>query len=97
MATASRQLQFSQLQNVFKLRIGFAIMLTALAGLAMTPNADLSILEVSALAVAVLVSAAAAGALNQYLERDLDGNMARTANRPFVTGEIGRASCRERV
>jgi heme o synthase len=86
MATASRQLQFSQLQNVFKLRIGFAIMLTALAGLAMTPNADLSILEVSALAVAVLVSAAAAGALNQYLERDLDGNMARTANRPFVTG-----------
>ena len=86
MATASRQLQFSQVQNVFKLRIGFAIMLTALAGLAMTPNADLSILEVSALAVAVLVSAAAAGALNQYLERDLDGNMARTANRPFVTG-----------
>ncbi len=86
MATASRQLQFSQLHNVFKLRIGFAIMLTALAGLAMTPNANLSIFEISALAVAVLVSAAAAGALNQYLERDLDGAMARTANRPFVTG-----------
>jgi protoheme IX farnesyltransferase len=86
MATASRQLQFSQLHNVFKLRIGFAIMLTALAGLAMTPNANLSIFEVFALAVAVLVSAAAAGALNQYLERDLDGAMARTANRPFVTG-----------
>ena len=86
MATASRQLQYSQLHNVFKLRIGFAIMLTALAGLAMTPNANLSIFEISALAVAVLVSAAAAGALNQYLERDLDGAMARTANRPFVTG-----------
>ncbi|MDA1101875.1 MAG: heme o synthase [Proteobacteria bacterium] len=76
----------SQLQNVFKLRIGFAIMLTALAGLAMTPGAHLSILETSALALAVLVSAAAAGALNQYLERDLDGTMARTAGRPFVTG-----------
>ena len=77
---------FSQLHNVFKLRIGFAIMLTALAGLAMTPNADLSLFEVTSLALAVLVSAAAAGALNQYLERDLDGAMARTANRPFVTG-----------
>ena len=81
MATA-----FGQLHNVFKLRIGFAIMLTALAGLAMTPGAQLSVTEVVTLAVAVLVSAAAAGALNQYLERDLDATMARTANRPFVTG-----------
>ena len=81
MATA-----FSQLHNVFKLRIGFAIMLTALAGLAMTPDAHLSVFEITALALAVLISAAAAGALNQYLERDLDGTMARTANRPFVTG-----------
>ncbi len=77
---------FSQLHNVFKLRIGFAIMLTALAGLAMTPNAHLSVVEIAALALAVLISAAAAGALNQYLERDLDGAMARTAGRPFVTG-----------
>ncbi len=86
MATAFSRSQFSQLHNVFKLRIGFAIMLTALAGLAMTPGAHLSIPEIAALALAVLVSAAAAGALNQYLERDLDGTMARTANRPFVTG-----------
>ncbi|MDP6343211.1 MAG: heme o synthase, partial [Alphaproteobacteria bacterium] len=42
--------------------------------------------EIVVLALAVLVSAAAAGALNQYLERDLDAAMARTRNRPFVTG-----------
>jgi len=34
------------------------------------------------------VASAAAGAFNQYVERDLDARMGRTRNRPFVTGRL---------
>jgi protoheme IX farnesyltransferase len=74
------------LYSVFKLRIGLAITLTALAGLAVTPGAAPEVWQIIVLAVAVLVSSASAGAFNQYVERDLDARMARTRNRPFVTG-----------
>jgi len=74
------------LLNVFKLRIGLAIMLCALAGIAVTPGPALEPWQVTALALAVLLSSASAGAFNQYVERDLDARMKRTRARPFVTG-----------
>ena len=40
------------------------------------------------LAIAVVLSSASAGLFNQYVERDLDGRMRRTRNRPFVTGRL---------
>ena len=61
-------------------------MLCALAGLAITPGRGPGVVETIVLAVAVFLSAASAGAFNQYFERDLDAEMARTRNRPFVTG-----------
>lgn len=75
-----------ELYGVFKLRIGFAIALSAVAGLAVTPGPDIAAWRVVVLALAVLLSAASAGAFNQFIERDLDARMARTRNRPFVTG-----------
>lgn len=72
--------------SVFKLRIGVAIAVSALAGLAVSPGADLSGWQVAALAIGILMSAASAGAYNQYAERDLDAIMVRTRNRPFVNG-----------
>ena len=60
------------LLNVFKLRIGLAIMLCALAGIAITPGPALEPWQVVVLALAVLLSSASAGAFNQYVERDLD-------------------------
>jgi len=72
--------------SVFKLRIAVSIMLSALAGLAMMPGAPPEAWQVGCLALAVLLSAASAGAFNQYAERDLDARMTRTQNRPFVTG-----------
>jgi protoheme IX farnesyltransferase len=74
------------LLNVFKLRIGLAIMLCALAGIAVTPGPALEPWQVAALAFAVLLSSASAGAFNQYVERDLDARMKRTRFRPFATG-----------
>lgn len=79
---------FGLIANVFKLRIGLAITLCAMAGLAVTPHAGagLPAWKVAVLALALLLSSAAAGAFNQYAERDLDARMARTRNRPFVSG-----------
>jgi protoheme IX farnesyltransferase len=77
-----------QIASLFKLRIGVAIMLSALAGIAVSPGPDLPAWKVVVLALAVMLSSASAGALNQYFERDLDARMARTRTRPFVTGEF---------
>lgn len=74
--------------SVFKLRIGVAIMLSALAGLAMSDGTTLPAWKIAVLALAVLLSAASAGALNQYVERESDARMPRTRNRPFVTGRL---------
>ena len=76
-----------RLWSVFKLRIGLAIMLCALAGLAVTPGPKPEAWQIVLLGLAVLLSAASAGAFNQYIERDLDARMIRTRRRPFVTGD----------
>ena len=75
-----------QFSDVFKLRIGFAIALCALAGMAMTQGASLPSWKIAVLVLAVFLSSAAAGAFNQYAERELDARMPRTQKRPFVTG-----------
>ena len=79
-----------QLVSVFKLRIGVFITLSALAGLAVTPGPSLPWWQIAILAATVLVSAASAGAFNQYMEAEIDARMSRTRTRPFVTGEFGR-------
>lgn len=76
------------LYSVFKLRIGFAITLCALAGIAISPGVGPDPWQSAVLAVAVLMSSASAGAFNQYVERDLDARMRRTRQRPFVTGRF---------
>jgi protoheme IX farnesyltransferase len=75
------------LLNLFKLRIGVAIALAAVAGLAATPG-EIGAWPAAVLALAVLASSAAAGAYNQYAERDIDARMGRTRGRPFVTGAL---------
>jgi len=76
-----------EVASVCKLRIGFAIMLTGLAGLAVTPGQLPASWEILLFSLAILLSSASAGAFNQYVERDLDALMQRTRNRPFVTGK----------
>ncbi len=74
--------------GLFKLRIGFMIMLTALVGLAVAPGPSLGALQVLVLALTVLIASASAGAFNQYYEHDSDRLMARTRSRAFVTGAL---------
>ena len=77
-----------QIVDIFKLRIGVFMVFTALAGYAVTPGLDLSMPSLLLLSLAVLGASAAAGAFNQFMERDLDARMPRTKNRPFVTGAV---------
>ena len=74
--------------NLFKMRIGVAIALAAAAGLAVERGTAPGAWQAAVLVLAVLVASAAAGAFNQYVERDLDARMARTRGRPFVTGTL---------
>jgi protoheme IX farnesyltransferase len=74
--------------GLFKLRIGIVIMITALAGYAVTPGAPIGGLQLAILALAVLISSASAGAFNQYVEYATDRLMVRTRGRPFATGEF---------
>jgi protoheme IX farnesyltransferase len=73
---------------VFKPRIAFFIMLSALGGMAVSPGPAPEPWQVVALSLAVFLAAGSAGAFNQWAERDLDARMRRTAGRPFVTGRF---------
>lgn len=74
--------------SVFKLRIGVLIMLTALAGFAITPGPAPAAWKLLVMALAVLVSSASAGAFNQYVEAASDRLMRRTRNRAFANGAL---------
>ena len=74
--------------DLFKLRIGFAIGLTAFAGALAVPGRSAPGWQVALLVACVVAASASAGAFNQYAERDLDARMGRTRNRAFVTGRL---------
>ena len=74
--------------SIFKLRIGFLIMLTALAGLAISPAPAPALWQIAVMAIAVLISSASAGAFNQFIEADSDRLMKRTRERAFASGEL---------
>jgi protoheme IX farnesyltransferase len=71
-----------------KPRITFLIVLTSAAGFALASRGTLDYLALfrSLLGIALLSSGIAT--LNQYAERDLDGLMRRTANRPLPSGKL---------
>ncbi len=74
--------------GIFKPRIAVSIMLSAIGGLAITPGPLPQGWRTGVMALAVFLAAGAAGAFNQWAERDLDARMARTAGRPFASGRL---------
>ncbi len=73
--------------SILKLRIGSFVALAALVGI-LTGGAPMGWIEAAVFTLAVLGASGAAGAFNQYFERDTDRLMARTFNRPFATGQL---------
>ena len=79
---------FKLIYAAAKVRLGFLITACAMAGIAMSAGTGLAGWQVLVLGLATLLSSSAAGAFNQYYERDLDSVMTRTRERPFVTGRF---------
>lgn len=77
---------------VFKLRVVSLLLLAAFGGAALgaLASGDASPWALLVLAMAGTLSAGGASAINQYLERERDTRMNRTAARPMATGQIKR-------
>jgi protoheme IX farnesyltransferase len=71
-----------------KLRVGTFIGMAAVLGYLATVPAAPSLSALALLFVATLLAAGGAGALNHYLDRDLDALMPRTARRPIPSGRV---------
>src|SRR5687767_375771 len=80
--------RFSAYLELTKPRITFLIVLTAAAGFCLASPAGVNhrLLWISMLGIALLASGVST--LNQYMERDLDARMRRTALRPLPTGKL---------
>ncbi len=73
--------------SILKLRIGSFIALAALVGI-VAAGGQVGTIEALVFCLAVLGASGAAGAFNQYYERESDRNMARTRARPFASGML---------
>jgi protoheme IX farnesyltransferase len=81
-----------QLVDLFKVRIGILMSITAVVALAVTPGRPVAVWEAAILFLSVLLASSSAGAFNQYFETDLDARMRRTRKRPFVTGRFAHSN-----
>jgi protoheme IX farnesyltransferase len=76
------------ISELVKARLTFLVLCTTAAGFYMGAEGPLDWWRLAATLLGTGMVAAAASALNQYLERDVDRLMRRTANRPLATGRL---------
>jgi len=79
---------FSDFLTLTKPRIGALVGLSAFVGALLAAGPTGSLARIAEAAVLVTLTAASASVLNQVLERDVDGRMLRTQNRPLPAGRI---------
>jgi protoheme IX farnesyltransferase len=78
----------SDLSELFKARLSFLVLLTTLVGFLLGWRGPMDYTVLAATLLGTALSACGASALNQWLERDLDGLMRRTADRPLPAGRM---------
>jgi protoheme IX farnesyltransferase len=71
-----------------KLRVGAFIGMAAVLGYVATAPAGPSLPSLALLFLVTVMAAGGAGALNHFVDRDLDARMPRTARRPLPSGRI---------
>ena len=80
--------RYSAWADLFKARLTSLVLLTTAVGFYLGSREPLNVLLMVHTLLGTALLAAGAAALNQYLEREYDARMPRTANRPLPTGEI---------
>lgn len=78
----------SDLVALTKPKITRLVVFTAAVGMWLAPEGSLTVGRVLAAMIGTVLVVAAANTLNMYLERDIDGLMARTADRPLPAGRM---------
>lgn len=71
-----------------KPRITFLIVLTAAAGFALASTGSVNYVDLLSACFGIALLSSGIATLNQYMERDLDGLMRRTADRPLPSGRL---------
>src|SRR2546422_6538641 len=71
-----------------KPRITFLIVLTSAAGFALGSRGAVNYLLLAHALIGIALLSSGIGTLNQFIERDLDGLMRRTADRPLPSGRL---------
>src|ERR1041384_1436618 len=71
-----------------KPRITFLIVLTSAAGFALASRTGIDYVAMLRALLGIGLLSSGIATLNQYAERDLDGLMRRTANRPLPAGKL---------
>src|SRR6201988_4036497 len=71
-----------------KPRITFLIVLTSAAGFGMASRGRIDYLAMLSALFGIALLSSGIATLNQYAEREIDGLMRRTANRPFPSGKL---------
>lgn len=75
--------------RLMKPRLMWLLCLVAAAGMALAAGSSLSLYTVGATLVGGVLAIGASGTFNHVLERDIDRQMNRTADRPLATDEVG--------
>ncbi len=71
-----------------KPEISLVVVLSSVAGYLLGKPGAIDLLELITLIIGGFFTSGGVGALNQYYERELDGAMRRTANRPLPAGRV---------
>ena len=87
-ALTAGRIGWRALAVLFKLRVVWLLLLAAIGGAFLAAGGWPGWQRMLALVLAGGITAAGASALNQWLERDSDGLMERTRQRPLVSGEL---------
>lgn len=84
----SARVRFAAYAELTKPRITFLIVLTSAAGFALASRGTINYPAMVTAMFGIALLSSGIATLNQYMERDLDALMRRTANRPLPSGKL---------
>src|SRR6202521_5878151 len=87
-APSSARARLSAYIELTKPRIIFLIVLTSAAGFCLGSRGAVNYLTFMHAMIGISLLSSGIAALNQFMERDLDGLMRRTENRPLPSGRL---------